>query len=165
MERIKLFALVAIVSTLINQSCRSVQQTQTTIQSEEKSVVISEPKKTVEQGISFFEGSIQDAFVRAKSENKLVFVDCYTTWCGPCKTLQKYTFKDVVLGDYMKENYVSVAIDMETPEGKIVAKRYGVEAYPTLLFLDKYGRVINYQVGAIGVEELLSKAEQTRKKM
>ena len=59
-----------------------------------------------------------------------------------------------------------MAIDMETSEGIILAKKYGIEAYPTLIFLDKYGRVVNHQVGGIGAEALLAKAELTvRKKM
>lgn len=166
MKRIQIFALAAIVSIASMQGCRTAQQPQIIAQTEEEIVIISEPEKTEEQGISFYEGNLQAAFEKAKLENKLVFVDCYTTWCGPCKMLKQYTFKDVILGDYMKENYVSLAIDMETPEGEILAKKYGIEAYPTLLFLDKYGRVVNHQVGGIGAEALLAKAEQTvRKKM
>ncbi len=166
MKRIQIFALASIVSIASIQGCRTVQQPQIVTQTEEEVVVVSEPEKVEEQGISFYSGTIQDAFEKAKSENKLVFVDCYTTWCGPCKMLKQYTFKDVILGDYMKENFISLAIDMETPEGEILAKKYGIEAYPTLLFLDKYGRVVNHQVGGIGAEALLSKAEQTvRKKM
>jgi thioredoxin 1 len=166
MKRIKIFALASIVSIASIQGCRTAQQPQIVTQTEEEVVVISEPEKTEEQGISFYEGNLQAAFEKAKSENKLVFVDCYTTWCGPCKMLKQYTFKDVILGDYMKENYVSLAVDMETTEGEAIAKKYGIEAYPTLLFLDKYGRVVNHQVGGIGAEALLAKAEQTvRKKM
>ncbi len=166
MKKIKIFALASIVSIASFQGCRTAQQPQIVTQEEEEIVMVSEPEKTEEQGISFYEGNLQAAFEKAKSENKLVFVDCYTTWCGPCKMLKQYTFKDVILGDYMKENYVSLAIDMETTEGEAIAKKYGIEAYPTLLFLDKYGRVVNHQVGGIGAEALLAKAEQTvRKKM
>jgi thiol:disulfide interchange protein len=165
MKKIKIFALASIVSIASIQGCRTAQQPQIVTQ-EEEIVMVSEPEKVEEQGISFYEGNLQAAFEKAKSENKLVFVDCYTTWCGPCKMLKQYTFKDVILGDYMKENYVSLAIDMETTEGEAIAKKYGIEAYPTLLFLDKYGRVVNHQVGGIGAEALLAKAEQTvRKKM
>ena len=64
----------------------------------------------------------------------------------------------------MKQNYICLAIDMEKPEGITIAKKYGIEAYPTLLFLDKYGRVVNHQVGGIGAEALLAKAEQTVRK-
>lgn len=166
MKKIKLFAFVILVSMASVSSCKTTQQTQAIAPPEQEVVVVEEPKIPSDQGITFFEGSLQEGLEKATSENKLLFVDCYTTWCGPCKILKQYTFKDANLGDYMKDNYVSLAVDMETDEGKILAKKYGIEAYPTLLFLDKYGRVVNHQVGGIGAEALLAKAEQTvRKKM
>lgn len=166
MKRLTLFAFAAFISMAAISSCKTAQQPQIVTQTEEDVVAVEEPQTPSDQGISFFEGSLQEGLEKAKSENKLLFVDCYTTWCGPCKILKQYTFRDANLGDYMKENYVSLAIDMETTEGQILAKKYGIEAYPTLLFLDKYGRVVNHQVGGIGAEALLAKAEQTvRKKM
>ncbi|MCU0468784.1 MAG: thioredoxin family protein [Arcicella sp.] len=160
--RILAFAII------IFAGCRVAQQPQVMTQSEEEIVITEEPTTESEiqsqQGIAFFEGTLQAGLEKAKAENKLIFVDCYTTWCGPCKMLKQYTFKDANLGDYMKENYVCLAIDMEKPEGMAIAKKYGIEAYPTLLFLDKYGRVVNHQVGGIGAEALLSKAEQTVRK-
>ena len=173
MKRLRLLTTVTFISLVSLSGCRTTQQAPIVIQQpeiitqkEEEVVAISEDEIPANQGITFFEGNLQDAFEKAKTENKLVFVDCYTTWCGPCKVLKRYTFRDANLGDYMKENYISLAIDMETNEGQILAKKYGIEAYPTLLFLDKYGRVVNHQVGGISAEELLAKAELTvRKKM
>ena len=166
MKRLTLFAFATFISMATISSCKTAQQPQIVTKTTEEVVVVEEPQAPSDQGISFFEGSLQEGLEKAKSENKLLFVDCYTTWCGPCKILKQYTFRDANLGDYMKDNYVSLAIDMETDEGQILAKKYGIEAYPTLLFLDKYGRVVNHQVGGIGAEALLAKAEQTvRKKM
>lgn len=173
MKKIKLVAFSALVSMASLLGCKTAQQPQIVIQSpeiitqkEEEVMVVSEHETPSNQGIMFFVGTLQEGLEKAKAENKLLFVDCYTTWCKPCKILKQFTFKDANLGNYMKDNYVSLAIDMETPAGIILAKRYGIEAYPTLLFLDKYGRVVNHQVGGIGAEALLVKAEQTvRKKM
>ena len=136
--------------------------------SQQEEVVIAETASELEtqpeQGITFFAGTLQEGLEKAKVENKLLFVDCYTTWCGPCKMLKKYTFTDANLGDFMKDKYISMEIDMEQLEGQLIAKKYGIEAYPTLLFLDKYGRVVNHQVGGISAEALLAKAEQTFRK-
>jgi thiol:disulfide interchange protein len=164
MNRLRIFAFAIIVFA----GCRVAQQPQVVTQSEEEIVITeeptTEPETQPEQGITFFAGTLQEGLEKAKAENKLLFVDCYTTWCGPCKMLKKYTFTDVNLGDFMKNKYVSMAIDMEQPEGAMIAKKYGIEAYPTLLFLDKYGRVVNHQVGGISAEALLAKAEQTVRK-
>ena len=165
MNRLRIFAFAIIVFA----GCIVAQHPQVVTQSEEEIVITEEPsinpQTQPEQGITFFAGTLQEGLEKAKSENKLLFVDCYTTWCGPCKMLKKYTFTDVNLADYMKDKYVSMEIDMEQPEGKIIAKKYGIEAYPTLLFLDKYGRVVNHQVGGISAEALLVKAEQTVRKL
>ena len=173
MKKIKLVVYATLISMVSLSGCKTTQQPQISTENPE---IITQKQETVttvyedetpsDQGIVFFVGSLIEGLEKAKVENKLLFVDCYTTWCGPCKILKQYTFKDATLGDYMKDNYVALAIDMETSEGVILAKKYGIEAYPTLLFLDKYGRVVNLQVGAIGAEALLVKAEQTvRKKM
>jgi thiol:disulfide interchange protein len=164
MNRLRIFTFAIIVFA----GCRVAQQPQVVTQSEEEIVITeeptTEPETHTEQGITFFAGTLQEGLEKAKAENKLLFVDCYTTWCGPCKMLKKYTFTDANLGDFMKNKYVSLAIDMEQPEGMMIAKKYGIEAYPTLLFLDKYGRVVNHQVGGISAEALLAKAEQTVRK-
>ena len=164
MNRLKLFAFAFVVFA----GCKVAQQPKVISQTEEELVITQEKSKQSEtyseQGIKFFAGTLQEGLEKAKAENKLLFVDCYTTWCGPCKLMKINTFTDANLGDYMKDKYVSMAIDMEQPEGMIIAKKYGIEAYPTLLFLDKYGRVVNYQVGGIGAEALLAKAEQTVRK-
>ena len=173
MKKIKLVAFATLITMTSLLGCKTAQQPQIVIKSpkiitqkEEEVISVSEHEIPAEQGMVFFVGTLQEGLEKAKAENKLLFVDCYTTWCKPCKILQQSTFKDANLGTYMKDNYVSLAIDMETPAGIILAKRYGIEAYPTLLFLDKYGRVVNHQVGGIGAEALLVKAEETvRRKM
>ena len=43
-------------------------------------------KKDGTIGIQFFNGTFKEALAKAKKENKMVMMDCYTTWCGPCKT-------------------------------------------------------------------------------
>lgn len=130
----------------------------------EREIVTEEPPVTndegTSQGVYFPITSLKEGLELAKVTNKPIFIDCYTTWCGPCKIMKQYTFTDPVLGSFMNQNFICIAMDMEGDEGVVTAKRYGVQAYPTLLFLDKYGRVVNHQVGGIGAEDLLKKARQ-----
>lgn len=98
-------------------------------------------------GIQFFKGTFKEALAKAKKENKMVMMDCYTTWCGPCKMLKSQVFVDKTLGEYMNEKYVCVAMDYENGEGPVVAQKYPVDGYPTLYFLDASGKVKKTFVG------------------
>ena len=86
--------------------------------------------------INFREGGFAEALEAAKSENKLVFMDCYTSWSGPCKLMASKEFVQEKAGEYFNPRFVSVKIDMEKGEGVELRKRYDVNAYPTLLVLN-----------------------------
>ena len=110
-------------------------------------------------GIAFRELSFPEALKRAEVEDKLLFVDCFTTWCGPCKRLSKVVFKDSLVADYFNRHFVNLKMDMEKGEGVELRKKYGVHAYPTLLFINSSGEVVYRLVGAEDAPELLKKVK------
>ena len=93
-------------------------------------------------GVNFFKGSLKEGLALAKKENKKVFIDVYTTWCGPCKKMSKEVFPVKKVGDFYNANYISLKIDAEKGEGVDIARQYKVSGYPTLLYLDTKGEVI-----------------------
>ncbi len=102
------------------------------------------------EGIQFVEGkTFQEVLAMAKQQKKMVFVDCYTTWCGPCKVMSSKIFPQKVCGDFFNKEFVSVKIDMEKGEGIELRKQFNVTAYPTLLFFDASGKEINRIVGSV----------------
>ena len=113
-------------------------------------------------GVSFVESTTwMKAVKKAKSENKLIFMDAYTTWCGPCKMLEKRVFPSKELGDFYNKNFVSIRVDMENGEGPALANIYTVNAYPTMFFIDpNNGKEITRIVGYHEVEDLLKAAEK-----
>ena len=78
------------------------------------------------QGIQFETSSWKEVLQKAKQENKLIFVDLYTTWCGPCKKMAAETFPQQVVGDYFNKNFVNYKIDAEKGEGPELAGKYEV---------------------------------------
>lgn len=95
----------------------------------------------VEGGIQFENISLAAALQKAKEEGKYVFLDCYTSWCGPCKIMSKQVFVQKEVGDVFNNSCVNIKIDMEKGEGPDVAKKYGISAYPTMLILRPDGSV------------------------
>lgn len=110
------------------------------------------------EGIAFEKGAWKDILNKAKAENKPVFVDCYTSWCGPCKMLAKEVFTDPDVAKVFNEKFVNAKVDMEKGEGPALKEQYGVNAYPTLLFLNGDGELQHCIVGGMPAEELLKQA-------
>lgn len=107
------------------------------------------------QGIEFFEGSWDEALEKAKTEEKVIFVDAYTTWCGPCKRMAKTAFKDEAVGDFYNNNFINMKLNMEKHEGLTFRKKYPVSAFPTLYYIDAKGEVVHTLKGAQKADQLL----------
>lgn len=112
------------------------------------------------QGINFENGTFDEALAKAKAENKLVFMDCYTVWCGPCKWMDREIFPHKTVGEHFNAKFINVKMDMEKGEGIKLNKRYAVKAYPTLLFLDAEGKVLHTRVGGLDAETLIAEAKK-----
>ena len=114
----------------------------------------------VAQGIEFYHGTWAEAQEKAKAEGKLIFVDAYASWCGPCKRMANTVFTQEKAGTFFNENFINVKIDMEKPENAEFAGKYPVNAYPTLMFLDAAGKLVSKDVGAKELETLLEFARK-----
>jgi len=100
------------------------------------------------RSIVFSEKPWMEIQATAKKENKLIFLDAYASWCGPCKWMAANIFSNDTIADYFNKNFVCAKIDMEKGEGIALARQYEVRAYPTLLFIDADGKMIHKRVGA-----------------
>lgn len=108
-----------------------------------------------EEGIQFIEENWAKAMQEAKKQKKLIFLDAYTSWCGPCKMLKRNTFPNKAVGDLFNKNFINVAIDMEKGDGPAIAEKYQVNAYPTLIITDAEGNIVTYAKGYVGPEQLI----------
>ena len=100
--------------------------------------------------------SFDEALKVAAKENKLVFIDFYTDWCGPCKKMAKDVFPQKMVGDFMNAKFVNLKLNAEK-EGKELAARYKVNAYPTFIVLDTKGKVVGELKGSMDGQTFIQK--------
>lgn len=114
------------------------------------------------QGLAFEpEGTtLEQASVKAKAENKLIFMDCYTTWCGPCRMMSNTVFPQEKVGAAMNPKFVSVKIDMESAYGAPLAKKLQVTAFPTFIIFNSDLKEVGRFLGGSQADEFLKKVEE-----
>lgn len=108
-----------------------------------------------DEGIVFFKGTLAEAQEKAAKERKLIFMDAYTSWCGPCKQMSRNVFTDAAVGVFFNKHFINIKVDMEKGEGPRLAGRYRVNSYPTLLFLDDKGAVVHAAKGSRPADQFL----------
>ena len=101
--------------------------------------------RAAETAVPFRNLAFDAAVQAATAEGKLVFIDFYTTWCEPCKRLDATTWSDPAVAKLLGEKTVPLKLDAEKEID--LAKRYKIEAYPTLLLLKPDGTEVDRLVG------------------
>lgn len=129
------------------------------------SAVIAQPKAEQRampsaKEIMFTNGKWKDIAAQARKNGKYIFVDAFTTWCGPCRQLKNVTFKDEKTALYFNDNFINYTIDMEKDEGLTLAEKWHVTAYPSLLFFTPEGKLIMKQIGYVDAKKLIEFGEQ-----
>ena len=112
--------------------------------------------------IKFEHGSFKEIKAKALKENKLIFIDAYTVWCGPCKQMAKNVFTDDAVARYYNANLINAKIDMEKGEGIEIAKMYEVSCYPNLLFVDGNGNLVHRIAGSMTPKDFILLAENAK---
>ncbi len=109
------------------------------------------------QGMNFEpEGTtLEQASAKAKTENKLIFLDCFTTWCGPCKKMAKDVFPQEKVGEYMNAKFINLKIDMESAYGAPLAKKLQIQAYPTFVIFNADAQEIGRFLGGSNADEFI----------
>ena len=102
--------------------------------------------------------SFDAALSAAKQEKKMVFIDFYTDWCGPCKRMSREVFPQKSVGDFMNARFVCLKLNAEK-EGVELAKKYGVKAYPTYYVIDAQGKQLMTASGSMSPDDFIAKIE------
>lgn len=114
-----------------------------------------------EKGVHFeHELSWAGVQAKARAENKYLFVDCFTTWCGPCRFMSTTIFPQEESGNFFNDKFVSVEVQLDTTakdndhvkgwyaDAHDIMTRYAVRAFPTYLIFAPDGQVLHRMVGS-----------------
>jgi thiol-disulfide isomerase/thioredoxin len=113
------------------------------------------PILSFSQGIEFEQGTWKEILAKAKQTHKPVFVDVYTSWCGPCKKMSRDIFPLAEVGKAYNANFVCYQIDAEKGEGIEIAKKYEVHSYPTYLFIKSDGTLFSAAKGSMAAKDFI----------
>ena len=100
--------------------------------------------------LTIVEQDYERALELAAEQDKLLFIDFYTVWCGPCKQLDKYVFHNDSVGRLLGRQIVLLQYDAEQDTTFHLSKKYHVNSYPTGLLLTPEGRVLTRRAGFSG---------------
>ena len=113
-----------------------------------------------QHGVKFLEGDLQSALNVARQQKKMVFVDVYTSWCGPCRWMSEEVLQTPEAATYFDKHFVCFKIDAEKGDGVEFAKKYDVHAYPTFLMLLPDGTLQHKVVGADTLKLFIPRVER-----
>lgn len=111
-------------------------------------------------------GDFEKAQLKAKEENKLLFLDFYATWCGPCQWMDETTFKDQEVLTLLNQNYVAVKVNIDDFEGFELKSKFDIRYLPTMLIFNQNGVLIERveeTLGAAKLKDLLSESTANNK--
>lgn len=125
-----------------------------------------------DKGIRFEHNSGWKAILaKAKTENKYILVDCFTTWCGPCRYMDTNIFPIQEVGTFFNDRFINVKFQFDStsndPEeiktqyadAAYLLKKYYIMAYPTFLFFNSNGELVHRELGGCNGDEFISKGK------
>lgn len=115
----------------------------------------TEGMKFCKEGTKFAE-----AVAQAKAEKKMVFLDCYTSWCGPCKMMARDIFPQKKVGDFMNPKFICIKIDMEKGEGPSLTQKFQVSAFPTFIIFNSDAQEIGRFLGGSDADGFIDRVKK-----
>ncbi|MEG1982185.1 MAG: thioredoxin domain-containing protein, partial [Alistipes sp.] len=114
----------------------------------------------IQAQVHFKTTSLDAVRAEAVKENKLVFIDLTASWCGPCKGMERTTFLQKDVGDFMAQHFVCAKYDIDQAIGSALVKEYRITSIPTFLIFNVQGELVGQTSGARSAEDFLRDMKQ-----
>ncbi len=119
-------------------------------------VFVQELQAKIESGIQFNSGvSWEQIKEKAKIENKYIFLDCFATWCGPCRKMDQEVYNTEEVGTFTDNHFIAVKVQLDSTkqdnegirswyaDAHAIMKEFNVAVFPTYLFLSPDGKIVH----------------------
>lgn len=110
---------------------------------------------TAEAQVRFMDDSTDALREAAVEQQKLVFIDLYATWCGPCRQMEK-VFALPEVGEFFDRWFVAGRYDVDRPTGRTLLRRYGHGSIPLYLVFNTEGELLGRILGASDADKFLT---------
>jgi len=107
-------------------------------------------------GIPFFTASIEEGKAMAMQEDKLLFVHFTASWCMPCQWLERNTFQDYNLTRFVRQNVVSIQLDVDDYQGFQEKEAYQIKQLPSFLIFNSSGQLLQRVEQTMSANDLLT---------
>lgn len=124
------------------------------------------------QGIKWTEGlTWEQVKEKAEKEEKYIFLDCFATWCGPCKRMDREVYINKMVGNVFNEKFISIKVQMDQTkndnnqikswyqDAKSLSSQYKITIFPTYIFLSSNGAIVHKETGFKEINEFVKIAE------
>ena len=112
--------------------------------------------------VSFFDGDYSRLIEQAKKQNKPYFINFYTDWCSPCQSMNKFTYGNEELVSYVNEHFLALSVNAESEagQGQMLADRYKVIFFPTIIIFSPEGELLHKFTGYKNANDLLTELKK-----
>lgn len=114
--------------------------------------------RVLEDGSANDQQVLKDLLRKSRVYGKPIFIDFYIKSCRPCRMMDKEVYNQKSVARYLNENFLCYKVDGEDFDGMGIAQRYGVKGYPTMVYLDSEGQVLNRLQGYADADRLTESA-------
>jgi thioredoxin-related protein len=134
-------------------------------------LLLSAQGNSVAKGIKWENGlNWEQLKTKAKAENKYIFLDCYATWCGPCKLMDKDVYSNDTVGEYLNKYFISVKVQFDSTghddkyvrqwrsDARRIQEKYQLQGFPSLLFFAPDGKLTYRVLGYAAIHDFIDAA-------
>ncbi|MCU0439959.1 MAG: thioredoxin fold domain-containing protein [Raineya sp.] len=113
-----------------------------------------------ESGMNFHKGTFSEALDKAKNNHNIIMINFYSSWCNVCRKMKKDVFSNPKVKAFYNHNFLNMALNIDKEPGLSLAKKFDVDAYPTILFVDEDSKLIHKIVGFKDVDSFIQSGQK-----